>query len=271
MVTAVERWQVTASYAFLLRWPGAFKERVSTWSKETKAKLDLFQRLGLELEVLELDLLLTVDELRTAYEVLYAAPEHLARKKFAVVYHTDNFYVRTRKLTENVYGLLALSVGLDLDAKPVAGAPSRRQTLSTALTRRGLTNLDTTLRAFEGDRLIREAADARNLFVHRYREETKWPVLGPASRLLEFEDTDETERLIRRQLEPPEIDRYAARKAAEFDGIIELVGGLRIKLFEQYLEEILIVLAKESSVVRARWQWLIDWAALLRDIHRGAI
>lgn len=162
---AVERWQATASYAFLVRWPGAFKQKVQGWSDELKANLGTFQRLGLELEVLELDLALTVDELRTAYEVLYAAPEHLARKKFAVVYHTDNFYVRTRKLTENVRGLLAWSAGLDLDTKPVTGSAPRRQLLSTALTRRGLMALDTTLRTFEADSYARQPRHATSLFI----------------------------------------------------------------------------------------------------------
>src|SRR5439155_1172857 len=83
--------------AFLLRWSEAFKTDVSMWSQGMKSKRDSFIRFGVELDVLELDLELTVDELRTAYQVLYGAPEHLARKKFAVVYHTDNFYVRTHK------------------------------------------------------------------------------------------------------------------------------------------------------------------------------
>lgn len=77
--------------------------------------------------------------------------------------------------------------------------------------------------------------------------------------------------MIRRELEPPEIDRYAARKTAEFDGIIELIRRLRIKVFEQYLEEVLAVLSKQPAEVQARWQWLIDWGALLRDIQSGAI
>ena len=81
-----------------------------------------------------------------AYQTLYDAPEHVARKKFAVAYHTDNFYVRIHKLLENVYGVLALSVGLDLDAKPVPGTSSRREKLRNALALRRLTTIDATLR-----------------------------------------------------------------------------------------------------------------------------
>src|SRR5438128_9725047 len=132
----VETWHGMSFYAFLLRWSEAFKTDVSMWSQGLKSKRDSFIRFGVELDVLELDLKLTVDELRTAYQVLYEAPEHLARKKFAVVYHTDNFYVRTHKLLENV---LALSVGLDLDAKPTPGMPSRRENLRNALAFRRLT------------------------------------------------------------------------------------------------------------------------------------
>src|SRR2546422_6544857 len=136
-------------YAFLLRHRDVFRSDQRTWSKELRAKHDAFLRYGIELDVLELDLKLTLDELRAAYQVLYGAPEHLARKKFAVVYHVDNFYVRVHKLLENVYGILALMVGLDLDAKPTPGMPSRRENLRNALAFRRLTTIDASLREFE--------------------------------------------------------------------------------------------------------------------------
>lgn len=94
-----------------------------------------------------------------------------------------------------------------------------------------------------------------------------WPVLEPASRLLEFEDNDETERFIRRELEPPEIDRYANRKAAEFDRILELVRGLRSRLYLQCLHEVNSILSRQPAEARQRWQWLVDTEAFLRDTN----
>jgi hypothetical protein len=127
--------------------------------------------------------------------------------------------------------------------------------------------VDTRLRRFEDDSVIRDARAARNLFVHRYREEPKWPALEPASRLLEFEDTDETERLIRRELEPDEIDRYADRKAAEFDHIVELAGTLRADLYQLLLHELVAIVAREPAEVRRKWQWLADTEEFVRDVR----
>ena len=115
MTTELLTWQTMSLYAFLLRHRDVFRSDQRTWSDELRAKHNIFLRYGIELDVLELDLKLTLDELRDAYQVLYDAPERLARKKFAVVYHVDNFYVRVHKLLENVYGILARMVGLDPD------------------------------------------------------------------------------------------------------------------------------------------------------------
>lgn len=258
-------WRVVSFCAFLLRHHGqAFQVDRRTWPMQLRLQRDAFLRLGVELDVLELDLKLTVEELETAYEVLYNAPEHLARKKFAVVYHIDNFYVRVQKLMENLYRVLALSAGLDPDAKPKPNS-SRRKDLSRGLENRRLEGLDVCVRDFEGKSEIREARNARNVFVHQYREESKWPTLGPAARLLEFEDTDKDQRLIRRETQPSEIDRYAARKAAEFEHIIELVRALRVSLFLQSYREAVSRLSRERSEVRRRWQWLVDFEAVWGD------
>src|SRR5207247_2034417 len=85
MIPELETWQLTSLYAFLVRSPDALRIEASRWSGDIRDGRASLLRLGIELDVLELDLELTVDELRMAYETLYAAPENLARKKFAVV------------------------------------------------------------------------------------------------------------------------------------------------------------------------------------------
>jgi hypothetical protein len=270
VATELLTWQNMSLYAFLSRHREVLRTDPKTWSSDARATHNALLRYGIELDVLELDLRLTVDELRTAYEVLYAEPRHLARKKFAVVYHIDNFYVRVHKLLEDLHGLLALMVGLAPDAKPTPGSVPRRLSLTRAFDKWGLTRVDARLRRFEDDGAIRAAREARNFFVHRYRDEPKWPALEPASRLLEFEDTDESERMIRRELEPTEIDRYADRKTAEFDRIVELIGTLRADLYEICLREIVTVVSRETVDVRRRWHWLSDIQQFVRDARGGS-
>src|SRR5882724_1882551 len=102
MATVIDTWQEVSAYAFLVRWREAFKTQAFMWPQQLKERREFFIRLGVELDVLELDLGLTIDELGMSYQLHYGEPEALARKKFAVVYHTDNFYVRIHKLLENV-------------------------------------------------------------------------------------------------------------------------------------------------------------------------
>ena len=265
MNETIMTWRVVSFFGFLLRHHRqAFQTPHAVWPTELKQQRDAFLRLGVELDVLELDLDLTVDEFRKAYEVLYASPEHLALKKFAVVYHIDNFYVRVQKLIEYVFGVLGLCGGENLEVNPEPGS-SRRKDLSKGLSNRRLEPLDVCLRQFEEERDIRDARAARNLFVHRYREEPEWPALGPTARLLEFDDADEDQRLIRRETQASEIDRYAASKAAELGHILELVRTLRVTLYRRSFQESVSRLSREKSEVRRRWQWLVDGEAAWGD------
>jgi hypothetical protein len=67
-----------------------------------------------------------------------------------------------------------------------------------------------------------------------------------------------SDRLIRRELEPAEIDRYADRKGAEFDEIVDRVMTLRSDFYRIFLREAVSVVSKERAEVRQRWQWLAD-------------
>ncbi|PYN90639.1 MAG: hypothetical protein DMD89_33255 [Candidatus Rokuibacteriota bacterium] len=73
MIPELETWQLTSLYAFLVRSPDALRIEASRWSGDIRDGRASLLRLGIELDVLELDLKLTVDELRMAYETLYAA------------------------------------------------------------------------------------------------------------------------------------------------------------------------------------------------------
>ena len=88
-----------------------------------------------------------------------------------------------------------------------------------------------------------------------------------ALRLLGFEDTDKTALLIRRELDPSQIDRYADRKAGEFDRIRELISSLRARLYRQYLQAAISFLSKEPPEVRERWQWLVGMEEFIRDVE----
>jgi hypothetical protein len=75
--------------------------------------------------------------------------------------------------------------------------------------------------------------------------------------------------LIRRELEPAEIDRYADRKAAEFDHIVELISTLRADLYQICLRETVAVVSREPADVRRRWQWLTGIEDFVRDARAG--
>jgi len=63
---------------------------------DLKYQLARFEQLGYELAILEHDLTLCINELLLDSR-LYRAPDDSVRRKFAIVYHTDNFYVRVSR------------------------------------------------------------------------------------------------------------------------------------------------------------------------------
>lgn len=211
------RWLEASLYAFWRRHQNALDAEDPYRPGGLEEEADRFRRFGQELQVLEWDLTECLNEFRTAYRLLYRDKKDLALKKFSIVYHTDNFYVRVHKLIEDIYALLGLTVGLDPKRKPRAGTLSRRQQVWQVLNQPGLGTIASTLRGFENYRLVKRAVEARNMFVHLYREEPqhewRWAMLAPVSRLQEFtEDPDEIEAELRRVSEPEHLDDYADQK-----------------------------------------------------------
>jgi hypothetical protein len=153
-------WRDLAWYAFWLGSPAVLDEEPSRWSKELKARARDFQQIGSNLSVLEHDLAECLNEFKTGYEVLYSA-EHLALKKFSIVYHVDNFLVRVHKLRETVYRLLALMVGIHPDRRYMPKEPLH-QRVEEALRRRKLERVLSVLRRVK-ERPIERAIAERNL------------------------------------------------------------------------------------------------------------
>ena len=108
-----DRWYKLAVFGFWLRHPEALEAMPPNLPEGLAGKQASFRRLGWELALLESDLAYCVHELYTAFEALYADPHVLFRKKFAVVYHIDNFYVRVQKLIDNLYRLAAMVANIE--------------------------------------------------------------------------------------------------------------------------------------------------------------
>lgn len=260
-------WVSIAVYGFWLRHPKALDADSPSAPKGLEESASQFRRLGNELRVLESDLTQCLNELKTAHEVLYRDPEHLALKKFAVVYHADNFYVRVHKLVENVYGLLALMVGLDHSRRPSPGELSRKEPVRRGLERRRFGAIAAALRAFEENRWVKEAVEARNLFVHQYREEPRWPMLAPEGRLREFEGGQDAAGELVRGLEARDLGLYADRKAEELLETLGVIREFRAKLLAILEEEVASLIRTVSPEAKKRLQAFLDWVDFWRALR----
>ncbi len=155
-------------------------------------------------------------------------PKLLELKKFAVVYHVDNFNIRVHKLVENAYGLLAQVAGLDADEASGQKELPFKRLVREGLVKRKFDSVTDCLRRFQGNRWVKEAVEARHLFVHRYREEPKWPMLQSSRRFREPEDP--MAREIRRIDQATDLDRYAARKVAHLSRTLNVIRQFRDEL-----------------------------------------
>jgi hypothetical protein len=219
------RWIEISLLAYFMRYPGTNSNSLEPMADPLRG----FLRYGHELRVLEHDLTECINEFQQAHEVLYHGPEHLELKKFAIVYHIDNFYVRIHKFIEDVFALLGLSVGLDPTRKPRRQEPPFRELVRTALTTCKFDPVLQILRAFEDNSWIRRAVGARNLFVHRFREDPQHSLES----ILRFNDPpteDELARDIRRLYQSNDLDEYASRKVRELSDTLEAVRDFRNQL-----------------------------------------
>lgn len=216
------------------------RQSPSTWQE----LFICFTRYGYELAILEDDLADCIDEFRMAYEHYYSGSSLLRLKKFVVVYHVDNFYVRVHKLIENVYRLLGVLVDLEPGRVPVPGESSFRSQVRDRLNGRRLEPIMRVLDSFRKTELIKKAAKARNLFVHQFREEQEWPMLGAEARLIEPLEQEVLKREdplaweIRQIEQASDLDRYAARMVDELSRTLEPIRMFRHELVQVLGEKI---------------------------------
>lgn len=256
------RWLEVSRFGFWLRHPEALSAKLPGRPEGIEEQANLFRRFGSELYALEHDLTECLNEFKTAYEVLYRDPKDLGLKKFAIVYHTDNFHVRAHKLIENVYGLLGLVVGLDPTKRPAPGDPQLREQVRNSAKPEAIVSR---LNAFQGNSWMKQAVEERNRFVHRYREEPEWEwsMLAPVSRTLELEHNDDImARELRQMAEPNLLDGYADRKADDLLQTLEVIQNFRDDLEIAFLDEFVKLLLTMPGEIRTRFQFIVD----LRDL-----
>lgn len=230
-------WLAISLFAFRLRHPDAVVAKAPTPPTDLAEAMRRFTRYGYELAVLEDDLADCINELGMACDYYYA--DHLELKKFAVVYHVDNFYVRVSKLIENTYRLLALVAGLDHDRQPQPRESPFKTQVKNGLNERGLQEITGTVRTLERNKWVRQALDARNLFVHRYREEPGWPMLGPEARLQGAEEDEDAMAAEVRQIDQAtDLDRYAKRKSDDLSQTLTVIRLFREELYRIFLTRV---------------------------------
>lgn len=264
-----ERWLDLSGFAFFLRHA---EELVSTpfRTDESRSEFQRFRRIGQELHILEWDLTQCLNEFKVSYEVVYRA-EHLALKKFSIVYHTDNFNVRVHKVNENVEALLALLGGIDPKRRSRKGEPSRRELVEDALrgdNRRSTLDL---IRRFRERPPIKLAIEARNAFVHIYRDEPErdWRggMLAPAARIRDHGSAhDPFEQELRRLVDPPHVDAYADAQADRLLEALQDVWQLRDDLYGVLLGDLAALVATQSEEAQRRFQWVLDLDAFWREM-----
>lgn len=222
-----QNWRVCSLLCFDIYSKSQFRKADS---HDTRRASDHALRFGQELEVLEHDLTECINEFTMAYRCYYSQPEDLELKKFSIVYHTDNFYVRVHKLIENTYGLLSVMLGMDPTRRPDKKEPGLREQVRERLKQTGLLQVWKIIAAFEGNDAVLQVVKARNLFVHRFREERKWPMLGAGRR---YQDDDDSMAKDIQEIEQlPQLDNFAKQKFDEFVAVLDIIRDFRDRLFD---------------------------------------
>ena len=261
------RWQELSFYAFLLKRLDAV---AATWfplPDPLERERATFERVGEELWILEWDLAACLNEFKTGYQLA----ENLNAKKFSIVYHTDNFNARVYKLIEDVEALLALVGGRDPKRGPHKGEPSRREFVETFLKANSLGSILELIRHFRERPLIKAAIEARNLFVHSYRDEPdrewRWSMFVPAARLREYENSaDQIAAELRRMAEPPLVDDYADTKADVLLDTLQEIRRFRDDLYGTALADLAGRVSTQAEGMQQQFRWVLDADQLWRDL-----
>jgi hypothetical protein len=211
---------------------------------------------------------------KAAYQVDYQGGEHLSLKKFSIVYHIDNFYVRVHKMIENVEALLALLGGVDPKRRPRKDEPSRRAQMEEALKAGGRHATLRLLRQFRENDLMKRAVEARNTFVHLYRDEpnSEWrsAMVTPAARIREYDHgPDALAEELRRLAEPEHLDSYADEQANRLLDILRVIQTFRDGLWGVLLHDVAELVRTRPAETQERYQSLILLAEFWRDLEKS--
>jgi len=223
--------------------------------------------------VLEYDLTSVLFVFKIDYQVHYQGGEHLLLKKFSIVYHIDNFRVRAHKVIENVEALLALLGGVDPKRRPKKNEPSRRAQMEEALKTGGRHVILQLLRQFRENDLMNRAVQARNTFVHLYRDEpdSEWrsAMVTPAARIREYDHgPDALAEKLRRLVEPEHLDSYADEHADRLLETLRVVQLFRDRLWGVLLQDVAELLRTRPAETQERYQWLISHAEFCRNLEK---
>jgi hypothetical protein len=261
------RWLDLSDWAFWLKHPEALAAQPSDGLVNEAQQ---FRRLGEELYVLEYDLTSVLFVFKIDYQVHYEGGEHLLLKKFSIVYHIDNFHVRVHKMIENVEALLALLGGVDPKRRPRKDEPSRRAQMEEALKAGGRHVTLRLLRQFRENDLMKRAVEARNTFVHLYRDEpAEWrsAMVTPVARIREYDrGPDALAEKLRRLTEPEHLDSYADEQANRLLETLRVIQMFRDGLWEVLLQDVAELLRTRPAETQERYQWLILHAQNRRDL-----
>ena len=271
------RWRELSFYAFLLKHCEALAATRLPLGDALERFPDesgKFFRIGEELCVLEWDLTGCLFEFKGGYKLDYG-PDNLSLKKFSIVYHTDNFNLRVHKLNEDVEALLALLGGGDPKRRPRKGEPSRREFVETSLDRDSRHSILELVRRFRECPLIKAAVEARNAFVHSYRDEPdrewRWSMLVPATRIREYQSgSDPFAEALRRIVDPPHVDAYADAQADRLFETLQEVQQFRDDLYGALLADLAALVARQSEETQLRFKWVLDHDELWRDLLKEA-
>ncbi len=265
------RWLDLSDWAFWLKHP---EELAAQPSDGLVNEAQQFRRLGEELYVLEYDLTSVLFVFKIDYQVHYQGGEHLLLKKFSIVYHIDNFHVRAHKVIENVEALLALLGGVDPKRRPKKNEPSRREQMEKALKTDGRHVILRRLRQFRENDLMNRAVQARNTFVHLYRDEpdSEWrsAMVTPAARIREYDHgRDALAEELRRLAEPEHLDGYADEQANRLLETLRVIQLFRDRLWGILLQDVAALVRTRSAETQELHQSLILLAEFWRDLEQS--
>jgi hypothetical protein len=234
------RWHELAVCSFYLRHPDAIESSARELLSAPSSEMKEFLRWGQELAILEHDLTECINEFILSSGHLYKEREELPIKKFAVLYHLDNFNVRIHKFVDNVLKLLWTLVGLNTSERPKRPEAFRRA--KECLGKLGFSATLRAVQSLEENRRVSSSVNARHLFVHSYREHPvgeKWKIFDPELRLNEvFESEDEDAQEIRCVTTTSQILGFAQKKVAELKATLGDIQCFRDVLLESLAGEL---------------------------------